>query len=341
MIQQKTITLKNPLRASSLHWEGDTLVDWVNGSCYKMDGSIESCGSSFRYHFDSVKVSPDGSVVVIYEKLGTKGLVLKDGKLIREINRSFYHAHVYEYPITLFQLPDGQNAIIHCPESYDRLEVEIAETGERLSASEQRNSPDYFHSRLTVNDSGTYCLSAGWIWQPWSYLAIIDLNNGIAEPMSLDIYDCPEIHGEVSSASFLDDTKILISVFDQDGVNDEENEEAYSLEEVGPEILLPMHCGIFDLRTKEWNKRVKTGLGLSNMQIINEDYAWDYYKFPKVINFNTGEIVASFPDIFSGDQYDSFLFKGEHQPALAFSKDKKKLAIGLEKGIAILTFSPV
>jgi hypothetical protein len=337
MIQQKTITLKNPLRASSLHWEGDTLVDRVNGSCYKMDGSIESCGSSFRYHFDSAIVSPDGSVVVIYEKLGTKGLVLKDGKLIREINRSFYHAHIYEYPIALFQLPDGQNAIIHCPDSYDRLEVELVDSGERITASDKRDSPDFFHSRLVVNPSGTRCLSAGWIWQPWDYLAVIDLEKGLTDPIALDEYFCPEVHGQISSASFLDDHKILISVHEE-GSEQENEADLYSLEEVGPEILPSRHCGIFDLEKNTWIKRARTALVLSNMQIINKDYAWDFYKFPKVINLNTGEIVDSCPDIFSGDQYSAFLIKGERQPALAFSEDRKKMAVGLEKGIAVLSF---
>jgi hypothetical protein len=55
-------------------------------------------------------MSPSGEFAVIYTRLGTKGLVLHRGKIIREINRSFYHADVYEYPIGLAALKNGREA---------------------------------------------------------------------------------------------------------------------------------------------------------------------------------------------------------------------------------------
>src|SRR5476651_2613759 len=84
----------------SLCWKGDILVDWVGGvRCFHLNGTVESRRVSFPYRFDSVVASPSRRFIAIYERLGTKALLLENGNIIRELNRSFYHAHAYEYPI--------------------------------------------------------------------------------------------------------------------------------------------------------------------------------------------------------------------------------------------------
>lgn len=81
----------------SLSWQGDTLVDWVSGgNLHSLDGTSRRSYVNWAYGFDRAVTSPDGRFAVIYETLGTKGLVLKDGEFVREINRSFYHASAYE-----------------------------------------------------------------------------------------------------------------------------------------------------------------------------------------------------------------------------------------------------
>ena len=40
-----------------------------------------------------------------------------------------YQAHEYEYPIALYYLPDGRPAILHCPDEYCQMEIELIETG--------------------------------------------------------------------------------------------------------------------------------------------------------------------------------------------------------------------
>src|SRR5262245_32839629 len=78
----------------SLVWRGDELVDWVDGcKIYRLDGSKTERRVSYAYRFDTAVASPGGRFAVIHERLGTKGLLLDDGKILREINRSFYHAH--------------------------------------------------------------------------------------------------------------------------------------------------------------------------------------------------------------------------------------------------------
>jgi hypothetical protein len=48
-------------------------------------------------------------------------LVIRGRRRIREINRSFYHAHVYEFPVTVGRLHGGTDVLIHCPDGYNRL----------------------------------------------------------------------------------------------------------------------------------------------------------------------------------------------------------------------------
>ncbi len=77
--------------------------------------------------------------------IGTKGLLLaSDGRLIREVNRSYYQAEAYRYPLVLCTLPHGHPGLVHCPERYNQLEVEVAVTGERLTANTDRKLADFF-----------------------------------------------------------------------------------------------------------------------------------------------------------------------------------------------------
>ncbi len=130
-IQEWKIEVKTKVK--SLCWQGDRLIDWAGGGiAYDLEGKVYGSIVRYAYRFDAAVVSPSGEYAVIYERLGTKGLVLKQGKPIREINRSFYHADAYEYPIVLFKLPDGREVIAHCPDHYNQLEIEELENGKRL-----------------------------------------------------------------------------------------------------------------------------------------------------------------------------------------------------------------
>ena len=80
----------------SLVWHGDALMDWAGGHArFELDGSFKGRSVSYSYRFDAACASPSGEFEVIYERLGTKGLVPHRGKILRAINRSFYHADDY------------------------------------------------------------------------------------------------------------------------------------------------------------------------------------------------------------------------------------------------------
>ena len=111
----------------SLAWQGGELKDIIGGGdIYHLDGTSEDVNPSrvYAYPFDSIFTC--GRYAVIYEALGTKGLLIDMDKqeVLRELNRSYYHAKDYAYPIAMLTLPGGQDAIIHCPVEYENLEIE-------------------------------------------------------------------------------------------------------------------------------------------------------------------------------------------------------------------------
>jgi hypothetical protein len=160
----------------SLCWRGDQLVDWVGGGrAFAPDGTETPARVSYGYRFDAATASPDGRFAVIYERLGTKGLLLHDGRILREIDRSFSHAEAYEYPVALFNDPDGRLLLAHCPGNYGRIELEEAESGRPLIASADRKPSDFFHSRLAASPHGKRLLSAGWVWHPLSVVVCFDV----------------------------------------------------------------------------------------------------------------------------------------------------------------------
>jgi len=87
----------------SLCWRGDDLVDWVGGGrVFATDGTERPARVRYGYRFDAATTSPDGRFAVIYERMGTKGLLLDDGRIVRELNRSFDFANAHEFPVVLF-----------------------------------------------------------------------------------------------------------------------------------------------------------------------------------------------------------------------------------------------
>lgn len=205
-------------RVRSLCWDGNTLVNWAGGAArYNLDGSHTPSRVNYAYRFNAATASPSGRFVALYERLGTKAVLLRDGRIVRELNRSFYHAHVYEYPIVLFALPDGREVLAHCPDKYNRLEIEDAETGERLT-QRQTPSPDFFHSRLAVNAPATRLLSAGWAWHPFNSVGFYDVARALADSKHLDGLDghdreraFPEGSVEVNSAAFVGSDRVVVA----------------------------------------------------------------------------------------------------------------------------------
>lgn len=321
----------------SLNWRNNELVDWVSGGVvYKLTGEIKKpyyCG--FGYRFDEAVTSKNGVYSVIYERLGTKALLLKEGKLLREINRSYYCADVYEYPAAFIELPNGKTILAHCPKTYGRIDFEDVESGEILTDIPERDPVGFFHSRFKVSDSGKGLLSRGWVWQPLDFVRLYDVEDCLNNPLLLDKYGLiPDSSTEVCAGDFITDNLILLGTSDE--VSRNYGDEDYDEDE---DLLPPKTIGVWDTTTEKIITKFKTADKGLNLIVINETYAWDVYRYPKLINIKTGEIEASYQDIDCGECYSSIIHHCiDNMPNITFSKALRALAIGFKGEIYVLQF---
>lgn len=174
----------------ALLWAGGALHDMAAGHRFDDD----TWNIPRHPGFDTVVVAPNGDLVALVDSDGTKALLFgvgDDGQLglVRELDRSYYYADRYRYPLALFTLPDGRTGLAHCPQRYDRIEIEVAATGEKLTGEPSGRLPDEFYSRLQVSGDGKYLLSAGWAWAPVGVVTVFSIERMLADP---DFHDNPD-----------------------------------------------------------------------------------------------------------------------------------------------------
>ena len=308
----------------TIAWVDDKIIDWANaGTIYS---TIATNGQLGRYHygfnFDGAVTSVDNQYALIYQRVGTKALLLKNGELIREINRSYYCANSYEYPAVFADI-DDVTYLIHCPLRYNRLDFENLETGKIITKGRVRKPWDTFHSRLEISPDGNFLMSKGWYWHPRDIVEVFNLRECIKNPRLLDksnIY--PEMGVEICTASFINNTLVLIGTTDE--VFDNEAPELY-----------PKHVAIWDIGTGKISNHVKVKAEFGNLFVINDHYAWDLYKYPKIINISTGDVIEEDKTIDSGTQNSSII--GNSAPQIIYNRRTKQIAISREEAIEILT----
>jgi hypothetical protein len=322
---QKNI-LKHSL--STISWIGDEIIDWSNPhETYSLSGAKKRFYNYYlAFPFDSCVQSENSEYVFVFQKLGTKGLLMKNGKILREINRSYYQAHVYEYP-AIFLTHKDKTYLVHCPTQYCQLDFEEVETGNIVTNIKGRDPGDIFHSRLEISPDGKYLMSKGWVWHPLDIIQIYEIANCLENPALLDKLDFenPDAGVEVCTASFIDDNKALLG----------STAEVFDSEKQTP--LLPNSFCIWNIPTNIFSTPITPAFEFGNLFAINTNLAWDIYKFPKIINLNTGEIEDKAEDVYSGEQRSSILHTSDKQPLYAFDKTRKSLAILQNDQITVLT----
>lgn len=209
----------------SLTWAGEDLIDWIGGHRIQLDGAVHRFGTGYAYTFDGA--TGLGEVGVMFVTLGTKARIGRyNGKLaqpqwvplgideLRELDRSYYHATDYAYPVCVLTLPDGRTALAHCPRRYDTLELELLD-GTPLTRRELA-SEDIFHARLAASPDGRWLLSNGWIWQPWNTANVYDVTRALAEPAHLAGAGLPlelgaEFEGECDAAVLIEGDRVVVA----------------------------------------------------------------------------------------------------------------------------------
>ncbi len=303
-------------QVKTICWQEDKLIDWAGGKIYSLDGTCKELGQYYAYSFDSAVSSAGGQYVFIYQKLGTKGILLKNGELLREINRSYYFANAYEYPAAIAAVGD-KIYLIHCPIACNQLDFEDVETGEIITNIKGRNPDDRFHSRLELSPDGKYLMSRGWIWHPVDEVSLFNIKDCLNNPQLLD---CPQFQPlvgvEIYTASFLDNETILLSSTDE--VLDEEL--CYS-------VLPPKHFVRWNFNRNQFSEPVSFKSDFGNLFAIDAYKAWDMYGYPKIIDVNTGEILAYDSTIDTGKQQSSIIQNTADYPSIVYNRNTKQIAI--------------
>lgn len=314
----------------SLSWHGDALVDWVaGGRCYYLDGKVEEANVNYAYSFDSVVVSPSRTYTVLYTKNQTKGLVLRKGEVIREINRSFYQANVYDFPIVFSQLGTGQEVLIHCPNDYCQLDVEDIESGQILTAFVDRNTNDLFHSRLAVSPSGRWLLSAGWVWHPLDVVGLFDLSGSIADPTKLDkpMMEPPGLW-EISSAAFLNDSYIFVSSSDEylgdEGDPDDDQPGCYQI-------------ALWSIENNTYVSTISCQKPVGELMPLSEKHVVSFYEHPRLWDLVSGEMIHEWTEIDSGNQTSS-ITHGKKMPSIAIDAENRRFAVAGDKEVSVVVF---
>jgi hypothetical protein len=324
----------------SLCWRGDELVDWVGGGrVFTRDGTERPAKVRYAYRFDAATASPNGRFAVIYERLGTKGLLLDDGRIVRELDRSFYHAAAYEYPVALFNDPEGRVLLAHCPGNYCRVELEEAETGRPLTTSPDRKPSDFFHSQLAASPHGKRLFSAGWVWHPLSLVVCFDVGQALADPRHLDSGDelprsfNPYLTDE-GSACWLDDDCIAVATSTEPGQN--------GVEDDAEPRVCRYSLAVYDMTNRTCHRTFEFDEPLGTILALGKRHIFSLYRHPKLIDLSTGEVVHVWTELQSGLQDGSIMLglEGEAKPPpMAFDPAGKRFAIVNRDTVTVITFN--
>lgn len=309
--------------AKLLCWQGDTLFDLARGKRIFLDGRTERYGYAWGFRFDAVVSSPSGNFQILYERHDTKGIIVKNGRKHREINRSCAHADIYDYPVAMFRMPNGREALVHCPEDYDRLHIEDLETGERLTARDSK-SEDFFHSRLQVSPDGRWLLSAGWVWGYLDTVCLFDIHEVLRNPSHLD---------SSGIAPKMSCTEIMAAVF-----NSSELVAAAGGDEELADPALANTVFVTDVPSSRILSVAPVAESLGTILLVDDSHILSLFKHPKLVNIQTGKIMRRWEEIDSGDQTSS-IHRGT-LPPMAYDPVHRRLAVSDHTSVLVIEINP-
>jgi hypothetical protein len=217
---------------------------------------------------------------------------LKNGSVHRELNRSYYCAEAYDYPIAIGADVAGRVVIIHCPNKFDLLEIENGKTGAVLDSLKSKDIE--FHSRLNLSADGHWLIDAGWIWHPWCGAVVFEISqadDGTSRFTKNAAFSMAfSAKNEIDSVAFLGNTRLVVS-----SVSD------YLGEEPEPGSLCPKQLGIWSLTERRWESKVDLSEP-AGMLMPWIEWVVSFYDHPKLIELATGRVVYRWDNICSGRQ---------------------------------------
>lgn len=316
----------------SLAWKNGKLMDWASGDVqYELDGSRHGPTVFYAYHFDAAVVSPSGEFTALYERLGTKAVVIGPNRLFRELNRSFYHADVYEFPILFFRLADGKEALAHCPDEYCDLIIEDPATGVRWSKAGSGRIESMFHSRLAANTAGNRILSAGWYWHPSDTVCVFDLKP-TPDGLDLGLFEkCCNLGAEVSSAVFNSlDQLIVTCAKDADDLCDDEPGERLKRGKIG----------VYDFQEQKLVSLAVLETEAGTLMPVASKYVVGLFEHPKLIEVATGKVLCRWPELKTAQQTSSIIYHKPLPPPIAIDPKLGRFAVADNKQIVVVSLAP-
>jgi len=330
----------------SLCWVGDALVDVAGGlTRFSLDGTVRRRRFAVAFPFDAAVIAPSGRYAVMYQRLGTKGAIVNLAWLgiespvsrtpfvFREIDRSYYFADRFEYPVAFVRDAAGNELLAHCPKEYNRLEIEEVESGRCLTMREGK-SDDFFHSRLQMSPDGRHLLSAGWVWHPLGWIGLYDVERALRDPRSLDVQDDVTLfHGEILSAAFGDDPRLVLAGGCE--INRAERDDKGIRWGVAPD-----HVAVFDLQRGERLGHVRFPRPVGEMMVF-DDRVIGFYEHPRMYQLQTGELIAEWPDLPTGRQ-NGCIISDEDGPVVPIARDpvRRRFAVAAQGRIVVISVDP-
>ncbi|WP_329459103.1 hypothetical protein [Streptomyces sp. NBC_01497] len=314
----------------SLLWQGEELVSWAGGGRrWDRDGVEHDPRFWWSFPFDSGTASESGPYSAVYQERGTKGVLLEGGRVIRELNRSYYHAPATDYPLALGELGDGRQVVVHCPEEYNTLQIEDAASGERLTAG-SRSPQDVFHSRLSLSPDGRHLLSVGWIWQPFGTALVHDTARALADANTLDadglLPTMATMGGEVTAGCWLDADRLLLATGSEEWYDDEAI------------ALPPRHLGVWSLSEGDWLHRSPVPDADPGVLLLPRgDQTVTLNGHPRLLDTATGHVVAEWPEVGVSTKTLCYGQRGRPTPVAAIHPDGTRLAVAQAQSIALIT----
>jgi hypothetical protein len=303
----------------TLVWDQDELVDVTTGQRANLDGSVSRRTLNMTYRFDRAIGLRTADVfwAIVYTNRGTKAVLMKNGVVHRELNRSHYCAESYDYPIAIYENHAGQPVVIHCPHEFNALEVEDAQSGENLYSVKSRQME--FHSRLAMSADRRFLLDAGWFWHPWCGTCVFDLSLTPANPSAIGERDY-----EIDSAAFLGNSNLVVSSASED-----------TGEKLEPDALRPKQLGVWSLIERRWESKVDLSEPTGAIMPW-KNWVVSFYGHPKLIELGTGKIVHRWDQVYSGKQVGPIDLGDPPPPTVAIDWHRGRFAIADSAKITVV-----
>lgn len=314
---------------ATLLWDGDEVCDITSGQRGSLAGSVTPRVMNMTYRFDrAVGVrTRHAHWAAAYTNRGTKAVLMKNGSLHRELNRSFYCAEAYDYPITIGKIGGRRAVVIHCPNKVDALEMEDAETGKVLDSLKSKDME--FHSRLNLSADGRFLIDAGWFWHPWCGAAVFEMAHSNGKTFRFDkkpsFSTVFSAQNEIDSVAFLGNKHLVVA-----SVSD------YLGEEPNPGSLKTKQLGVWSLADHRWESKVNVSEPVG-MLMPWKEWVVSFFGHPKLIEIATGKAVHRWDKIYSGKQLGPIELGDPPPPPIAIDPLRGRFAVADSQRVTIVS----